>query len=265
LIVAIALFCSLAAGVIWVFVLERVNTRFRADVELGSEAKAPCLGTFTEGSPSTSSETARAIVMAAGLTARTPQSKILLVTCSLPGEGATAVSTALAHSLVRMGKRSLLLDLSREAPAPSRSLALENVLDGIERHAFQLDEPLTVVRSASEAGQDEGVVTSRNFSRLLEQARDKCDLVIIVAPPVMISADALYLGRQADFVLHVVRWNSTPRRVALTALKRLRSFGVPVDSVTLSRVKDKEVWSLNWSGPIEKSHRKSGETGDVCV
>ena len=43
----------------------------------------------------------------------------------------------------------------------------------------------------------------------------------------MMSADALYLGRQADFVLHVVRWNSTPRRAVLAALERLRNFGIP--------------------------------------
>ena len=65
-----------------------------------------------------------------------------------------------------------------------------------------------MVQSASEPCQ-ESVVTSRNFSMLLEQAGEKCDLLMIAAPPVVIAADALYLGRQADFVLHVVRWNST--------------------------------------------------------
>ena len=79
---------------------------------------------------------------------------------------------------------------------------------------------------------------------LLEQAREQCDLLIIAAPPVMISADALYLGRHADFVLHVVRWNSTPRRAVLAALERLRNFGIPVDGVILSRVHEKELWRL---------------------
>ena len=49
----------------------------------------------------------------------------------------------------------------------------------------------------------------------------------------MIAADALYLGRQADFVLHVVRWNSTPRRAVFAALDRLRNFGIPVNGVLL--------------------------------
>jgi Mrp family chromosome partitioning ATPase len=76
---------------------------------------------------------------------------------------------------------------------------------------------------------------------LLEQARKKCDLLIIAAPPVMMSADAIYLGRQADFVLHVVRWNSTPRRAVLAALDRLRNLGIPVHGVILSGVHEREL------------------------
>ena len=118
-----------------------------------------------------------------------------------------------------------------------------------------------MMQSASESCEDQSVVTSRNFSMLLEQAREKCDLLIIAAPPVMISADAFYLGRHADFVLHVVRWNSTPRRAVLAALKRLRNFGIPVDGVILSRVHERELWRL--TGLAEKSHRKSGKAGNV--
>jgi Mrp family chromosome partitioning ATPase len=108
------------------------------------------------------------------------------------------------------------------------------VLDGIEHHSLQLDEQLTVLQS--DPCEDQSVVTSRNFSMLLEQAGKKCDVLIIAAPPVMKSADAIYLGRQADFVFHVVRWKATPRRAVLAALDRLRNFGVPVHGVILSRL-----------------------------
>ena len=97
------------------------------------------------------------------------------------------------------------------------------------------------MQNASDPCEDQSVVTSRNFSMLLEQARKKCDLLIIAAPPVTMSADAIYLGRQADFVLHVVRWNSTPRRAVLAALDRLRNFGIPVHGVILSRLHEREL------------------------
>ena len=179
--------------------------------------------------------------MAAGFGTQSAQPKTLLVTCSVTKEGEILVSTAIAHSLVQMGRRVLLLDLSREAPKTSKSLTLKKVLDGLEHHALQLDEQLTVMQSASDPCEDQSVVTSRNFSMLLEQAGKKCDVLIIAAPPVMMSADAIYLGRQADFVLHVVRWNSTPRRAVLAALDRLRNFGIPVHGVILSRVHEREL------------------------
>ena len=240
LIVAVSFICIFAAGIILVLILEWANTSFRSDAELAIQAKAPCLGTFADDPTSPSFETARAI--AAGFGTQSAPSKTLLVTASVTEEGENLVSFAIAHSLVQIGRRVLLLDLSREAPMTSKSLTLKNVLDGLEHHALQLDEQLTVMQSASDP--DQSVVTSRNFSKLLEQAREKCDLLIIAAPPVTMSADALYLGRQADFVLHVVRWNSTPRRAVLAALRRLRNFGIPVDGVVLSRVHERELRRL---------------------
>ena len=121
-IVAVAFIGSLVAGIALVLILDGANTSFRSDAELATEVKAPCLGMFAEGSTGPSFETARAIAMAAGLRARSPHSRILLVTSSVPEEGGCLVSTALARSFVQMGGRAVLLDLSREAPKTSNIL-----------------------------------------------------------------------------------------------------------------------------------------------
>jgi Mrp family chromosome partitioning ATPase len=242
LIVAVAFVSSLAAGIVLVLILERANTSFRSDAELAVEAKAPCLGMFAEGSGGPSFETARAIVIAAGVGA--PQTKILVVTCSVTEEGEFLVSAAIARSLVQMGKRALVVDLSGKAPPASNARRLKRVLNALEHHPLKLTKKLTVLRGALATSGTQSPLTSLSFPRLLEQAREQCDLVIIATPPVMISADALYLGRYADFVLHVVRWNSTPRRAVLAALERLRNFGIPVNGVILSHMREKELWGL---------------------
>ena len=169
-------------------------------------------------------------------------------------EGEFLVSNAIARSLVKMGKRALVVDLSGKAPGQSTSRTLKRVLNALEHHPLKLAKKLTVLRGALATSGNQSPVTSPSFPRLLEQAREQCDLVIIGTPPVMISADALYLGRHADFVLHVVRWNSTPRRAVLAALEQLRNFGIPVDGVILSRMHEKEFWRL--TGVAEKSQRK---------
>jgi len=237
LIVAIALICSFAVGTILALLLERANTSFRSEAELAFRAKAPCLGIFAKDQ--SVFESTRAIVMAAGFGTQSAEPKTLLVTSSVAKEGEILVGTAIARSLVQMGRRVLLLDLSREAPKTSKSLTLKKVLDRIEHHPLQLDEQLTVLQS--DPSKDQSVLASRNFSMLLEQAGKKCDVLIIAAPPVIMSADAIYLGRQADFVLHVVRSNSTPRRVVLAALDRLRNFRIPVHGVILSHLHEREL------------------------
>jgi Mrp family chromosome partitioning ATPase len=253
LIVAVAFISSFAAGIVLVLILERANTSFRSDTELAVEAKAPCLGMFAEGAAGPSFETARAIVIAAGVGVQSPQAKILLVTCSVTEEGEFLVSTAIARSLVQMGKRALVIDLSGKAPRASNARRLKRVLNALEHHPLSLAKKLSILRGTLATSGNQSPLTSPSFPRLLEQAREQCDLVIIATPPVMISADALYLGRYADFVLHVVRWNSTPRRAVLAALERLRNFGTPVDGVILSRMHEKELWRL--TGVAEKSHR----------
>jgi Mrp family chromosome partitioning ATPase len=160
----------------------------------------------------------------------------------VPEEGELLIGTAIACSLAQIGRRTLILDLSGKTlknESPSNSRTVENILDSLEYHPLQLDGHLTV-RSGLGSGENESPVTSPNFLGLLEQAREQYDLIIVKTPPVMIGADALYLGRHADFVLHVVRWNSTPRRAVLAALDRLRNFSIPVNGVVLSRINEKE-------------------------
>jgi Mrp family chromosome partitioning ATPase len=254
LIVAFAFISSFAAGIVLVLILERANTSFRDDAELAVEAKAPCLGMFSEGSAGPSFETARAIVIAAGVGAPSPKAKILLVTCSVIEEGEFLVSAAIARSMVQMGKRALVIDLSGTAPPASNARRINRVLNALEHHPLKLAKKLTVLRGALATSRNRSPLTSPSFPRLLEQARKQCELVIIATPPVMMSADALHVGRQADFVLHVVRWNSTPRRAVLAALGRLRNFGISVDGVILSRMHEKELWRL--TGIAKKSQRK---------
>jgi succinoglycan biosynthesis transport protein ExoP len=70
----------------------------------------------------------------------------------------------------------------------------------------------------------------------LEEARKNFDIIILEGAPVMLVADSLVLGRQADIVLHVVRWAHTPRRVVEAALRRMNENSLVVDGVVLTRV-----------------------------
>jgi Mrp family chromosome partitioning ATPase len=236
-IVALASLCSVAAGIVLVLLLERANTSFRTDAELFREIKVPCLGIFVEGAEAPNFEAARAIAAGAGLDAQSTQLKTLLVTSSVGDEGQCLVSTAIARALG--SKRTLVVDLSPTAGTnflASNARSLKTVLESIDQHPLKLDGELVILRLY----ENQSPINCSKLIQLLAQAREQFDFIIIVTPPVMMSADALYLSRHADFILHVVRWNSTPRRAVLAALDRLRAFGTSVHGVVLSRVHEKE-------------------------
>ena len=47
------------------------------------------------------------------------------------------------------------------------------------------------------------------------------DVIIIDAPPVLLLADSVFLGRFADISLLVANWNETPRATVAEAVHRL--------------------------------------------
>jgi Mrp family chromosome partitioning ATPase len=66
--------------------------------------------------------------------------------------------------------------------------------------------------------------------------RREYDLIVLDAPPILASADALLLAEMAEGILLCIRWNRTPRRLAAHARALLgpqtgRSLGVVLTQV----------------------------------
>jgi Mrp family chromosome partitioning ATPase/capsular polysaccharide biosynthesis protein len=254
-IVGLALLGAFVVGIVVVLLLERADNGFRTDTELATETDLRCLAILPEISradPDASavySEAARAIAAADGLAKPPMDSKVVLVTSSVPGEGKSLLSVTLAHTLIDMGRRTLIIDVSPKHPtsgASTTSEALEQVLTAIDLGLPSLErqqaQRFSFLSRTSGMDGSHKLVTCPAFSKLLTQARNLYEVVLIEAPAVMLFADALYLGRSADLVLHVVRWNSTPRRTVAAALQRMRNFGIRIDGVVLSRVDQEEHW-----------------------
>jgi len=74
------------------------------------------------------------------------------------------------------------------------------------------------------------------FQRILDQARQDYDVVLIDMPPAMPLSDARVLARLADGVIMLARWDSTPRRALRRAVTRLQAARARVLGVTLTYV-----------------------------
>ena len=172
--------------------------------------------------------------------------QVVLVTSAVPGEGKTALATALGRLAACSGKRVLLIDCDLRHPQVARSLGQTSEHGIVElwegratpEEAFHLDVPSGLMfLPASGSVRFPGVILGSDFlQQLVEQARQQFDLVIFDSPPVGIVSDAMLLSTLADATIMTVRWGTTPRFAVAAAVKKLAAMGRPAHAAVFSHV-----------------------------
>jgi Mrp family chromosome partitioning ATPase len=179
-----------------------------------------------------------------------------VVASALEEEGKSTTCANLAVAMARAGKRVCLVDLDLRRPYLARFFGLLHA-HGISDVALQV-VPLEIAlqridlgtgkpappggQPSSTADDEEGtldVLTSgplppdpgefvgtHRLQRILHELRDRYDVVVIDAPPVLRVGDAVTLGTHADGVL-VVTQLGLVTRPALAELRRVLD-GIPV-------------------------------------
>ena len=167
---------------------------------------------------------------------------MILVTSAQPGEGKTSFCTGLARSLARGRMRVLVIDAdpyrSRVASAFGASAA--PAFGPIVGQQVRLDD---IVQTDAKSGAHfiaapnhddlQLLLHSGGFAKLLDEARQAYDIVIIDTPPVMTSADAAVIGRFADTCLLLVRWGRTSRDEITAAVGFLRLCRIGLDGIVM--------------------------------
>lgn len=166
------------------------------------------------------------------LAQRRPMSCLALVS-ALPGEGKSTVTLGLATAMAREpGKRILVVEADLRRPAIGQALGLEpypglgDWLNGalervpvrrVERGGFSL---LSAGQAPLERPEDLG---SPRMDALLRAARERFDVVILDATPILPVADVILLQDLVDGLVFVVRSRVTPRAAIQDALGRIRA------------------------------------------
>jgi capsular exopolysaccharide synthesis family protein len=164
-----------------------------------------------------------------------PQKKplaCLAVVSALPGEGKSTISLGLAAALAReAGRRVLLVECDLRRPAISQELALSPHPGLAEWLNGELE--VVPVRRLDPGGfflLSAGAVPlerpeelgSPRMDALLRAGRDRFDLVILDATPILPVADVMLLQDLVDGLILVVRSRMTPRAAIHDALGRIR-------------------------------------------
>lgn len=170
----------------------------------------------------------------------------LVVTSSLPGEGKTTVASALAVALARLDADVLLVDADlrrpgvvRLFPGPDRPGVAELLNGTADFDATVRPGPapnLYILRTAVDP--DAGDLLARRFADLLRRARERFDVIVVDAPPVLGGDDARTLATLCDGTLLVAGTDTLATSLA-EASAALDALGVRVLGAVANRVRDR--------------------------
>jgi capsular exopolysaccharide synthesis family protein len=172
--------------------------------------------------------------------------KVVAMTSSVPGEGKTTTTLALAQNLTAMGRKVLVIegdvrictlnqyfDPSSEGSTILKALSGEVTLAEAVRHIPGVGD-LLLAEKVAVNGAD--LFSSDRFAKLIATARNRYDMVLIDTPPVLVVPDAKVIAQQVDTTVFVVHWDRTDRNQVTEALHQLDLVNIRVAGLVLSQV-----------------------------
>jgi succinoglycan biosynthesis transport protein ExoP len=188
------------------------------------------------------------LVLAASLCALARRQRpIILISSAVSGEGKSTTAVWLARMFAETGKSCLLIDVDRRCPAGSVWLnaregvpAMDDVIAGRQplQSAITVNQETGVAVLAAGGASAIPTYDSAAFAATLEVARSQYEVVVIDAPPILASPDALVLAPHCDLALMVVQQERVPAHVVAKAVARLvAGHGKSAIGFMLSRAK----------------------------
>jgi polysaccharide biosynthesis transport protein len=232
------------------FLTDTIKTRDDVRRKLG----LPCLGAvpktaardaFVEdlkNPTSAVSEAYSAIVAALRFSTEAGMPKVLLVTSTQSAEGKSSSALALAQNFARREKSVLLIDADLRKPAfkaGTDKVGLSKLLtteDTIRAHVLETQHArLSLLPSGPVPPNPADLLSTARFRKIIAEAEEQFDLVLIDGPPTLGLADAPLLASAAGNVLFVVESGSTRTRSGIEALNRLEATGAHVLGAALTK------------------------------
>jgi len=194
--------------------------------------------------------------------------RVVVIASTVPGEGKSTVSTSLARQAAQDGQRVLLIDTDLRRPSIAKTMGLtpeyglaDVITNEVELDEAICDDPITdlkVLTAGENAPSPSELLNSAQFRRVLTEARNNYDLIVLDSPPMLAVSDALILARLADKRLFVVKWADTKRVSVMYCVKLLaRATTGPTDMVlSMVNVRKHSTYAFGDSGSYYGAARK---------
>jgi len=240
---------SLFFAVVLVFVLEMLNPGVRSPEQVQELLHMATLGIIPQvqkqiGSPhqyildKPQSSLAEAVnTLRVSLSVLNPDDRVktLLVTSSVPGEGKSTLSLLIARQSAQASQHTVIIDADFRRPVIDKELGLTAELgltDLLGDSTLSLDDVLIedeacgmliIPRGKMSFVNPTDLFASKRMHLLMEELKERFDLVIVDSPPIMAVPDARVLSELVDKVIFVLAWDKTPRKVVRSALHILQN------------------------------------------
>jgi succinoglycan biosynthesis transport protein ExoP len=195
------------------------------------------------------------------------ESRSIVISSSVPGEGKTTAAINLAVSLADAGAKVLLIDADLRRPTVSEYLGLEgrvglttvligkaSVADVVHPYA---ETTLDVLPAGEIPPNPSELLGSAAMKALLTAATERYDMVLIDSPPVLPVTDAAVLGRQVDGALVIAGMDRIHRTQIREALTSLETAGCKVLGLVINKIARRDVGSYVY----ERGYYYSSDAG----
>jgi capsular exopolysaccharide synthesis family protein len=245
---------GLLAGVASAVGLEFINDTVKTREDVRTKLGLACLGTvpktvkdaFVEdlrNPTSIVSEAYSAVVTGLRFSTETGSPKTLLITSTQSGEGKSSTALAIAQNFARREKSVLLIDSDLRKPAfkaADEKVGLSKLLtatDSVNQHVVETQHPnLWLLPSGPVPPNPADLLATGRIRKIIAEASERFDLVVIDGPPTLGLADAPLLAAATANVLFVVESGRTRTRAAIEALNRLEATGAHVLGAILTKM-----------------------------
>ena len=165
--------------------------------------------------------------------------RVVMIASAVPAEGKTLTATNLALTLSESyHNRVLLIDADLRKPTLHQVFRIQSstgLIDGLEAPGDvklivrQVSSRLSVLPAGRPTADPMAALTSSRMRRLIDEAKELFDWVILDTPPLTLLPDAHLLSSLVDGVVLVIRANATPHELvkrAADVIGRQRIAGV---------------------------------------
>lgn len=201
-------------------------------------------------------------------------SRVVVVTSSVPGEGKSSTTANLAIILAQTGMRVAVVEGDLRRPTIGKYLGVPQdigvttVLIGRTELSSALQQAITpgleVLASGRRPPNPAELIQTRAMENLINNLRSQFDIVLIDAPPLLPVTDGALLAAIADGVVLVVRHGSTKHQEVRAAVDRLNAVNARLFGVVLNMTphSSKSAFASGYSYTYEDPNRsRKGITG----